>query len=75
MIEDKEIGAQGAAIAAGIAAGIYTDYEDAVKKTVKITKTIYPRPEYKEIYEEKYATYRAVIDALGQGGAWKRFKN
>lgn len=75
VIEDKEIGAQGAAIAAGIAAGIYTDYEDAVKKTVKITKTIYPRPEYKEIYEEKYATYRAVIDALGQGGAWKRFKN
>ena len=46
-----------------------------MKKTVKITKTIYPRPEYKEIYEEKYATYRAVIDALGQGGAWKRFKN
>lgn len=75
VIEDKEIGAQGAAIAAGIAAGIYTDYEDAVKRTVKITKTIYPRPEYKEIYEEKYATYRAVIDALGQGGAWKRFKN
>ena len=75
VIEDKEIGAQGAAIAAGIAAGIYKDYEDAVARTVKITKTIAPRPEYKEVYEEKYATYRAVIDSLGQGGAWKRFKN
>ncbi|WP_099467334.1 FGGY-family carbohydrate kinase [Konateibacter massiliensis] len=73
VIEDKEIGAQGAAMAAGIAAGIYNDYQDAVKRTVTITKTIVPRVEYKEIYEEKYATYRAVIDGLG--GAWSHFKN
>ena len=73
VIEDKEIGAQGAAMAAGIAAGIYKDYQDAVSRTVKITKTIYPRPEYKEIYEEKYATYRAVIDGLGR--TWNHFKN
>ena len=49
------------------------DYREAIEKTVKITKTIYPRAEYKEIYEEKYATYRAVIDGLSS--AWKRFKN
>ncbi|MDO4632452.1 MAG: FGGY-family carbohydrate kinase [Eubacteriales bacterium] len=73
VIADKELGAQGAAMAAGIAAGIYADYPDAAAKTVKITKTIYPRPEYKEIYEEKYATYRAVIDGLSS--AWERFKN
>lgn len=72
-IEDKEIGAQGAAMVAGIAAGIYKDYPDAIKKTVKITDTIMPRPEYKEIYEEKYAAYRAVIDGLSS--AWKYFKN
>ena len=73
VIEDKEIGAQGAAMAAGIAAGIYKDYQDAVSRTVKITKTIYPRSEYKEIYKEKYATYRAVIDGLGR--TWNHFKN
>ena len=73
VIEDKELGAQGAAIAAGIAAGIYPDYKTAISKTVKISKTIYPRPEYKEIYEEKYATYRAVIDGLSS--VWKHFKN
>ena len=44
VIEDKELGAQGAAMAAGIAAGIYRDYGDAVKRTVKITKTVLPRP-------------------------------
>lgn len=73
VIENKEIGAQGAAIAAGIAAGIYKDYQEAIDKTVKISKTIYPRPEYKDIYAEKYEHYRAVIDGLSS--AWKCFKN
>lgn len=73
VIEDKEIGAQGAAIAAGIAAGVYADYPDAIRRTVTITKTIQPRAEYKDIYEEKYNTYRTVIDSLR--GAWKCFKN
>lgn len=73
VIEDKEIGAQGAAIAAGIAAKIYGSYQEAIDKTVNITKTITPRIEYKAIYEEKYATYRDVIDSLG--AAWNHFKN
>lgn len=73
VIEDKELGAQGAAIAAGIAAGIYSDYEEAVKKTVNISRTVYPRPEYASVYEEKYAAYRAVIEALAP--VWGRFKN
>ena len=73
VIEDKELGAQGAAMAAGIATGIYKDYQDAVARTVKITKTIQPRPDYREIYKKKYDTYRAVIDGLSS--AWDRFKN
>ena len=73
VVGDKELGAQGAAMAAGIAAGVYKDYKEAIEKTVKITKTIYPRPEYKKIYEEKYATYRAVVDGLNS--AWKCFSN
>ncbi|MEJ8735416.1 FGGY-family carbohydrate kinase [Mediterraneibacter sp. ICN-202921] len=73
VIEDKELGAQGAAMAAGIAAGIYPDYTAAVERTVKISKTIYPRKEYAKVYEEKYQRYRAVIDGLCS--AWKYFKN
>lgn len=73
VIEDKELGAQGAAMAAGIAAGIYQNYEEAVQRTVKITKTIAPRPEYQTVYEEKYKTYRAVIKGLS--GVWEGFKN
>ncbi|MCD8106130.1 MAG: carbohydrate kinase [Lachnospiraceae bacterium] len=72
-IGDRELGAQGAAMAAGIAAGIYKDYEDAVARTVHITGTIEPRPEYGKFYEEKYATYRKVNDSLNS--AWDRFEN
>ena len=73
VIEDKEMGAQGAAIAAGIAAGIYRDYNDGIEKTVKISKRVQPRPEYKEIYEKKYQTYRRVIEGLS--GVWECFEN
>lgn len=70
---DKEIGCLGACIAAGIAAGVYPDYQTAIDRTVKITKTINPRPEYKEIYEQKYETYTAVNAAMNT--VWDRFKN
>lgn len=73
VIEDKELGAQGAAMAAGIAAGIYPDYPTAISRTVTITKTVQPRKEYAQIYQEKYQRYRAVIDGLSS--AWKYFKN
>lgn len=70
---DKELGCLGACIAAGIAAGVYPDYPTAIEKTVQINKTVYPRPEYKDIYEKKYQTYRSVVDGLN--GAWKHFEN
>ena len=73
VIEDKEIGAQGAAIAAGVAVGIYKDYQEAISKTVNIKKTILPRRGYKEIYDTKYQTYREVVDSLGKFGVWRRF--
>jgi L-xylulokinase len=73
VVEDKEIGAQGAAMVAGIAAGIYKNYEEAISRSVRITKQVSPRKEYKEIYEEKYNTYCQIIEGLSS--CWKRFKN
>ena len=69
VVEDKELGAQGAAMAAGIAVGAYESYKEAAERTVKISKTVYPRPEYKEIYERKYGAYRKVVDSLKD--TWK----
>ena len=73
VVGDKEIGALGAAIAAGIAAGIYKDFADAIGRTVHVSKTVQPRKEYKEIYEKKYNTYRRVVEGLS--GAWECFEN
>ena len=72
VVGEKELGALGAAIAAGVSTGIYADYEEGIRRTVQITKTVYPRPEYKEIYEKKYETYRKVIDGLSS--VWKYFE-
>lgn len=66
LIEDKELGAQGAAMAGGIAAGIYKDYQDAFLRTVKITNTIQPRPAYAAVYQKKYQVYRSINHALDQ---------
>lgn len=73
VIEDKELGAQGAAIAAGIAVGIYQGYEEGIQKSVKITKTVLPRPDYKAVYEKKYQIYRRVIEGLKD--VWECFEN
>lgn len=72
-MEDKELGCQGAAIAAGIATGIYSSYEDAIARTAHITRTVQPDPAKAAVYEKKYQRYRAVIDGLN--GAWKYFEN
>ncbi|HIS53317.1 MAG TPA: carbohydrate kinase, partial [Candidatus Onthomonas avicola] len=70
-IEDKELGAQGAAMAAGVAAGVYRDYADAAARTVRLTGTVQPRAEYARHYQEKYSVYRDVVDRLN--GLWERF--
>ncbi len=69
ITEDKELGCQGAAIAAGLAAGVYADYTDAVNKTSGNKRLIHPRGENAGIYAAKYAAYRAVIESLS--GVWK----
>ena len=74
VMEDKRTGGRwGAAITAGIAAGVYQDYGEAIKRTVRIKKTVYPRSEYAEIYEQKYRQYQKVIEALDS--VWDEFRN
>lgn len=69
IVECQEQGIMGAAMAAGIGAGIFENYEDAAKKFVHVSKKIMPREEYKAVYENKYANYRLVVDALS--GIWE----
>lgn len=69
VIGDKEIGALGASMSAGISAGVYTDYEDAVKKAVKIEKTVYPDKNNIQSYSKKYKKYCQIINILN--GYWE----
>ena len=54
----------GAAILAGIAVGIYSDFADAVKNTVTIRKTFYPNEANQGIYTKRYETYREIYENL-----------
>ena len=64
-----EQGIMGAAMAAGIGAGIFASYEEAAERLVHVSKKVMPRPEYAAVYERKYGMYRKVIEALS--GVWE----
>ena len=63
-LANTELGCQGAAMAAGVAAGVYASPEDAIAASVRIGETVEPRPEYAGLYREKYARYERALEAL-----------
>ncbi|MCL2462619.1 MAG: FGGY-family carbohydrate kinase [Defluviitaleaceae bacterium] len=54
----------GAAILAGVAVGMYKDFDDAVDKTVRIRKTYTPNWENHEIYGKYYGVYLRLYENL-----------
>ncbi len=66
ICEGKEHGARGAAMNTGVAIGIYKDYEDAVKRIVKIAKRFTPvahnTPKYQELYKLYVKGYTLMMD-------------
>ena len=60
----EELGAMGAAICAGVGVGLFGSFEEAVQRMVRVSRTVEPRKENREIYSEKYGRYRGHIEAL-----------
>ena len=54
----------GAAVLAGIAAGVYRDFGEAVEKTVRLTGSYEPNAENAEVYQKTYETYLALYENL-----------
>ncbi len=54
----------GAALLAGVAAGVWSDVHDAVAATVRGGDTIEPVPDWVEVYGEQRQRYRALYPAL-----------
>ena len=57
-------------MAAGVAAGIYSDLTDAVQKVVSVSASVEPRENMKEIYNRKYQLYCRLEDSLSS--IWHR---
>lgn len=68
----KEIGALGCAMAAFVAAGVYSNYEEAAKAMVHIDDTVIPNKRNQEIYQKKYEKYIQVSNALNS--VWSLFE-
>ena len=57
-------GARGAALAAGIGAGIYRDYADAVQAAVKVIRVHEPDPVNTPLYLARYAEYQRLVNVM-----------
>ncbi len=54
----------GAAMLAGVATGVYRDFDEAVCKTVKVTRTHEPDGDEKPVYDAGFETYKALYSSL-----------
>jgi len=68
IIETEELGAQGVAMAAGVAVGQYGSLSDAAKKIVTVKKRLSPDPSLKAVYQKKFRRYKELSQALD--GLW-----
>lgn len=63
-INATEGAAYGAALLAGVGAGIYPSVEEACDCVIRITRRVEPIPENVERYKEYYALYRSLYPTL-----------
>jgi sugar (pentulose or hexulose) kinase len=68
VTEGEETTAKGAAMLAGVAAGVFSDYRDAVERTVKLERVHHPDSNATAQYAEVYELYRKVREGLDE--AW-----
>jgi xylulokinase len=61
---ELETTALGAAMLAGVAGGLFANLQEAAQVTVSVATYTEPRPEHRQAYDDAYALYREVYDAL-----------
>jgi L-xylulokinase len=65
-----EVAARGVAMAAGIAAGVFRDYADAVAKVVQIERVHLPESAATPLYRARFEEYKAILEAMKE--PWNR---
>lgn len=69
----SETGAKGAAIAAGIGAGVFRDYADGVAAMTTVTRTFKPDHQRQTIYQQRYRLFCRLLAAMEP--LWHAFAN
>ena len=64
VTDGNELGARGAALSAGIGAGIYSNYSEAVQEAVSVVRVHEPIPINTPLYLERYAEYQRLVDVM-----------
>ncbi len=62
--ESEQGSALGAALLAGVRAGIFADLDEAVSRCVRVRDRTEPEPSWQEAYNADYARYRTLYPAL-----------
>ncbi|MBL7133639.1 MAG: carbohydrate kinase [Phycisphaerae bacterium] len=69
-VEETESTVLGAAILAGVGAGIFNSIEEGVENMVRIAGDVEPSPENHALYEDIYQAFVRAYQGLDQGGAF-----
>ncbi len=64
ITDGNELGARGAALAAGVGAGIYRDYAEAVQEAVSVVRVHEPIPANTPLYRQRYAEYQRLVKVM-----------
>lgn len=67
VLQTFETGTLGAALYAGVGAGVYNSYKEAVDAAVHIGRVYTPNPKLTKGYDEAYEKFVAVYEALANG--------
>lgn len=64
IIDTKELGALGCAMAASVASGVYRDLHEAARHMVRVKRRLEPDPQKKSAYDRKYSLFVRASQAL-----------
>ena len=64
--DGNELGARGAALSAGIGAGIYHNYAEAIQEAVSVVRVHEPNPANTQIYLARYADYQRLTSIMSE---------
>jgi L-xylulokinase len=67
-----ETGTLGVAISAGIATGIFKNYEEAVEATISVSKKYFPSQDNYVLYQNKYQVFKSLITQMEE--PWNSLK-